>query len=433
MVVTESDGTGDEPQWERVLWRPQPFPDNYVPPTFLAALSKNRKQRFKFSYLKVTESCLFCAANVLPYQYWPLVLGACTICQHLSVIFVFLAVFTRLLDQTLDPRLLVVVSSASFVVGCIVWEFMEYFGSDAAWNTFSDHRTFFKAFTVALIQSICGLGARAVKASLLIFLALIALAPILRTLTAPTSADSISALTTALFLVHAALADYSYAASPVQRERLTSVLSINAAISAAVVLASRLHNDLAVFALMLFSVEAFALFPILRRRIQVRTVLTAVMSSSSTHLLNAVDGNSCSVRCYAIAGVGGISGTLAQTLCGRDGQRDIWITCGLDVGPAAQIVSISFSSLWQRIIKYVLIARFADHGTPRRRVGLNGERVAKPFCASNVAIEYSHFLVNCVVLGSKLFPPLPGGQRSASVKVQKPKTTRSSFLPSWLP
>jgi phosphatidylinositol N-acetylglucosaminyltransferase subunit C len=52
-------------------------------------------------------------------------------------------------------------------------------------------------------------------------------------------------------------------------KRLTSVLSINAAISAAVVLASRLHDDLSVFALMLFSVEAFALFPMLRRRVQV--------------------------------------------------------------------------------------------------------------------------------------------------------------------
>jgi phosphatidylinositol glycan class C protein len=138
-------------------------------------------------------------------------------------------------------------------------------------------------------------GARAIKASLLIFLALIALSPILRTLTAPTSADSISALTAALFLMHAVLADYSYTAAPVQRERcvtlfsfcaltsntsfprlkrLTSVLSINAAVSAAVVLASRLDDDLAVFALMLFSVEAFALFPILRRRIQVGSLLT---------------------------------------------------------------------------------------------------------------------------------------------------------------
>jgi hypothetical protein len=56
MVVTVPSGTGDAPQWERVLWKPQPFPDNYVPPTFLAALSKNRKQRFfKLSYLKITE------------------------------------------------------------------------------------------------------------------------------------------------------------------------------------------------------------------------------------------------------------------------------------------------------------------------------------------------------------------------------------------
>lgn len=60
-------------------------------------------------------------------------------------------------------------------------------------------------------------------------------------------------------------------------KRLTSVLSINAAISAVVVLASRLHDDLAVFALMLFSVEAFALFPIFRRRIQVSIVPTSVM------------------------------------------------------------------------------------------------------------------------------------------------------------
>ena len=98
--------------------------------------------------------------------------------------------------------------------------------------------------------------------------------------------------------MHAALADYTYSPSPIQRERcafiffsfgfvlifgekrLTSVLSINAAISAAVVLASRLHDDLAVFALMLFSVEAFALFPILRRRLQVRPIPCAVVAGA---------------------------------------------------------------------------------------------------------------------------------------------------------
>lgn len=51
--------------------------------------------------------------------------------------------------------------------------------------------------------------------------------------------------------------------------RLSSVLSMNAAVSASVVLASRLSTNVSVFALVLFSILSFALFPILRRRLQV--------------------------------------------------------------------------------------------------------------------------------------------------------------------
>jgi phosphatidylinositol glycan class C protein len=47
---------------------------------------------------------------------------------------------------------------------------------------------------------------------------------------------------------------------------------MNAAISAAVVLASRLDSDLSVFALVLFSVQIFALFPLLRKQLFVRAV-----------------------------------------------------------------------------------------------------------------------------------------------------------------
>src|SRR6266403_420797 len=107
MAMRELDGTGEnELEWERVLWRLQPFPDNYVPPTFLVGLSKNRNQRF-FKCLSWIANPHFFTANVLPYRYWPLMLGACTISQHLSVVFIFLAVFTRVLDHTLDPRLLI--------------------------------------------------------------------------------------------------------------------------------------------------------------------------------------------------------------------------------------------------------------------------------------------------------------------------------------
>jgi phosphatidylinositol glycan class C protein len=44
---------------------------------------------------------------------------------------------------------------------------------------------------------------------------------------------------------------------------------MNAAISASVVLSSRLSDDISVFALMLFSVGLFGLFPVLRHRLQV--------------------------------------------------------------------------------------------------------------------------------------------------------------------
>ena len=130
---------------------------------------------------------------------------------------------------------------------------------------------------------------KAVKSSILIFLALISLAPVLRTLTAATSSDSIWALSAILFIIHALLADYTPQKPDAHvRERcvfgfiscqfrshlklipsLTSVLSMNAAVSGSAVLASRLITDIAVFALILFSVQAFALFPILRRRLQV--------------------------------------------------------------------------------------------------------------------------------------------------------------------
>ncbi|GLB34705.1 putative phosphatidylinositol n-acetylglucosaminyltransferase [Lyophyllum shimeji] len=227
----------DDAAWAKILWKKQPFSDNYVPQNlFLSSLRRN--------------------TNFKPYTYWPVVLLSCAITQHISTIFIFLATFVRLRERLLDPRTLVLISVACFVAGYTVWSWL-----DVAMISKADRNAN---------------HLKALKSSILIFFALMSLSPVLRTLTAATSSDSIWALSAVLFILNALLADYSVHDGQVH-ERLTSVLSMNAAISASVVLASRLTTDVAVFALVLFSVQAFALFPMLRHRLQAST--TAVQCS----------------------------------------------------------------------------------------------------------------------------------------------------------
>jgi hypothetical protein len=52
-------------------------------------------------------------------------------------------------------------------------------------------------------------GAKIFKSSILVFLVLMALAPVLRTLSAATSSDSIWALTAVLFILNALLTNYN--------------------------------------------------------------------------------------------------------------------------------------------------------------------------------------------------------------------------------
>jgi len=236
-----------EAGWERALWKRNAHPDNYVPQSFLSSLSKN--------------------PNFKPYTYWYLVLASCSINQHLATIFLFLVVFILLKECYLDGRVLVWISIGSFITGYIIWEVLHCYIK--SWLSRSTDRT------------------KAAKSSILVFLALLSLSPVLRTLTAATSSDSIWALSASLLILNALLADYTALKSENHhRERLTSVLSMNAAISSSVVLASRLSDDLSVFALMLFSVQLFALFPMLRRRLQsgpkaVQVAMTVALCSTS--------------------------------------------------------------------------------------------------------------------------------------------------------
>lgn len=236
-------------KWEKVLWRRQPFPDNYVPPSFLSSLRRN--------------------SNFRPYSYWKLVSLCYPIAQHICTIFIFLATFVRIKERMLDPRLLVWVSIFAFILGYLVWQAVEV----QLANKFHQAR---KPTN----------HAKTVKSSILAFLTLLSLSPVMKTLTASTSSDSIWALAACLFIFNALIADYSAPRPEIYtRESLTSVLSINAAISASVVLASRLPDDISVFALMLYAVVMFAMFPVLRHRLQ---AASSLFQAFLTILLSAI-------------------------------------------------------------------------------------------------------------------------------------------------
>ncbi|KAJ8522527.1 hypothetical protein ONZ45_g895 [Pleurotus djamor] len=241
--------------WEKVLWKRQPYPDNYIPShAFLSSLRTN--------------------PNFQPYTYWTLVLLSFAISQHLSSLFIFLAVYVRLKDLSLHPHFLVWASVVCFLVGYVVWALLDW-AEDLNVDRYAK-------FVSTL------------KSSILMFLALMSLSPVLRTLTAATSSDSIWALSAALFLLNLVLADYSSTkVSGHTQERLTSVLSMNAAISSSVVLASRLSDDISVFALVLFAVQSFVLFPMFRRRLQdspmvFQSILTLALASLSLVLIISI-------------------------------------------------------------------------------------------------------------------------------------------------
>ncbi|KAF8666733.1 Phosphatidylinositol N-acetylglucosaminyltransferase [Rhizoctonia solani] len=236
-------------QWRKILWKKQPFPDNHLPASFLSSLQRN--------------------INLKQYTYVSLLKTVLPVTQHLSNTALFLSIFARLKSGLLDPRVLVCLGSGLSILGFGIHELAS---SESNVNKSTP-------YTNRLAQ--------ALKSSILVFLALASLAPVLRTLTAATSDDSIWALSATLFILHAVLADYTPERVGIVRERtggenqggesLTSVLSMNAAVSASVVLASRLQTDIAVFSLMLYALQSFALLPVLRQRLQQRYTFPSLL------------------------------------------------------------------------------------------------------------------------------------------------------------
>eukprot|EP00921_Rhytidocystis_pertsovi_P008330 GHVQ01013643.1.p1 GENE.GHVQ01013643.1~~GHVQ01013643.1.p1 ORF type:complete len:429 (+),score=21.58 GHVQ01013643.1:248-1534(+) len=239
------------PRWDKILWRKQPFEDNYVDETFLDSLITN--------------------ANLRTYTYWGLCASTVSITQHLSLVGIFIVAWRLIKQKQLPYQYLIMFDLAILPLG------------------FSLRRMLRQSIDVIRY---------AIPSAMVVFGCLWILSPILLTLTKTFSDDTVFTLTTLFLLLHVALHDYPYVYRNPHRvdERVTSSMALNAAMFAAVLLASRLDTGTEVFAFLFFGIEVFALSPMVRRYILQRSnrvytlVLTPVIFVVTATLLRLIAG-----------------------------------------------------------------------------------------------------------------------------------------------
>ncbi|KAK7504496.1 hypothetical protein BaRGS_00004362 [Batillaria attramentaria] len=193
-------------KWRKILYEDQGVADNYVDSSFLEELKKN--------------------LNTRTYDYPTLLVESGIITQQLSS-------FLYMEEKWLSPHSLVLSTSLCTLVLYIVNAKLtgEEEEEEKSQRTYVDD----------------------VKTAVLFLGVSFMLSPVLVSLTETISTDTIYAMTTVMLLANLLV---------------PGALSLSAAIFASVCLASRLHTTWHAFATVIFSFELFALWPVLRRRLQ---------------------------------------------------------------------------------------------------------------------------------------------------------------------
>ncbi|CAG0892171.1 unnamed protein product [Darwinula stevensoni] len=202
-------------QWRKVLYEQQRVPDNYVDRSFLEAMKTN--------------------VNVPDVKLIEAVGGACRVVQELCRVCIFAIIFWLLNEEMLSPIILLVVSG---VLSAVAY---------AYYRSFLGYER----------------GVKDDMQSVGIFLAFgYSFSPILQTLTATISTDTIFTTSSIMLLIHLIFHHYGADAAIVSQ-----ALSLNAAMFASICLASRLPSTLHSFSHMTLAVQLFALFPLFCQRL----------------------------------------------------------------------------------------------------------------------------------------------------------------------
>ncbi|CDJ60920.1 phosphatidylinositol N-acetylglucosaminyltransferase subunit, putative [Eimeria maxima] len=207
-------------KWQKILWKKQPHPDCYVDETFLNTLMRN--------------------ANLTRYMYSDLCKSTVVLTQHLSCILIFLLVYRMIVKRSLAASTLVIFDVVSLPLGYAL-----------RWSLRPAPRA----------------ARQVLQSAIIVFGVLRILAPVLQTLTQSFSDDTVISLTSICLLIHIPLNDYSYVYRNPETidEPLGRLMSLNVALFANVLLASRLSTSTEVFAFLFFGIEVFALAPMARR------------------------------------------------------------------------------------------------------------------------------------------------------------------------
>ncbi|MES1915740.1 MAG: hypothetical protein MHM6MM_007644 [Cercozoa sp. M6MM] len=164
-------GTRSSAHWRRVLWLQQPFEDNYTDASFLSLMVRN--------------------ANVRPRAYTTLALSTAPVAQHASAVLSFLAVFDLVNGGRIDSRGLLVLDAILLGLGMIVHRICAYHENVAA---------------------IC-------RRIVVLLALLLALSPVLQTLTVAYSGDTVWALTLILLGINVFGHDFSAPAPTEDKEK----------------------------------------------------------------------------------------------------------------------------------------------------------------------------------------------------------------------
>ncbi|XP_054724061.1 phosphatidylinositol N-acetylglucosaminyltransferase subunit C-like [Uloborus diversus] len=206
-------------KWQKILYDKQGVPDNYVDPTFLSDLKKN--------------------VNLRKYSMSEAVIGVLPVTHEICCTVLFVLTFIFLKEE---------ISSIFGTVGGVLLLLLVS-------NLL--HLPFANISTIKLGQ----LKFMDFTKSCVIFLGFgYIFSPILKDLTKTVSTDTIYAMTSLMLIVHVFFQDYGAEAAIV-----SSSLSVNSALFAAVCLSSRLPTVFHTFALVILAVKIFVLLPLFRR------------------------------------------------------------------------------------------------------------------------------------------------------------------------